>query len=237
MSNILRATKYQLAMFIPQSLSCLLILAINILISITVTNLFPGSGISAGSSDLIVLIWILILGLSFFIPSFKFILSNAVSRKSLFWANILSLAIVSVIWAGVLTIVLSLISKMNIKVIVLYNLFYKDNSTMGTMFWFIGIFFLLATLGWFITMVYYRSSKRMSYAISFSPFILSGLLTIINQSTNGKLIDAFINFFITAMGFSGNIPNPYIGSFSMLLLTVIICSFNYLLIRKAQIKD
>ena len=47
MSNILRATKYQLStMFLPQSLSCLIILAINILISITVTNLFPGSGFS-----------------------------------------------------------------------------------------------------------------------------------------------------------------------------------------------
>ena len=126
---------------------------------------------------------------------------------------------------------------MNIKIIVLYNLLYNDYSVMGTMIWFIGIFFLLATLGWFITMVYYLSSKRMSFAITILPFILSGLLTIINQSTNGKLFDSMIQFIITAMGFSGNIPNPYTGSFSMLLLAVIICPFNYLLIRKAQIKD
>jgi len=46
-----------------------------------------------------------------------------------------------------------------------------------------------------------------------------------------------INFIVTAMGFSGSIPNPYIGSFSMLVLTVILSAFNYLLIRKAQIKE
>jgi hypothetical protein len=38
------------------------------------------------------------------------------------------------------------------------------------------------------------------------------------------------------MGFSGSIPNPYVASFSMLICTVIICGFNYLLIRKAETK-
>jgi len=59
--------------------------------------LFPGSGVSAGSSDLVAIIWIFIIGLLSFISSFKFMLSNPVSRKSLFWANILSMAILSVV--------------------------------------------------------------------------------------------------------------------------------------------
>ncbi|MEK6264413.1 MAG: hypothetical protein N2B06_06545, partial [Clostridium sp.] len=80
------------------------------------------------------------------------------------------------------------------------------------------------------------SSKRMSYLISFAPFVLSGLLIIINQSTNGKLFESIIKFIVAAMGFSGSIPNPYIASFSMLLCVAIICGFNYLLIRKAELK-
>lgn len=237
MSNIFRATKYQLMIFKPQSLLCLSIIAANILIAVTVTYLFPASGISAGSSDLIAFISLFILGLLSFKPSFRFMLANAVSRKSLFWANILSMAILSVVLAVTITLVLSLISRMNIKVFVLFTLFYKSTSTTATVVWFIGIFFLLAVLGWFINMVYYRSSKPMAYAISFVPFILFGLLTILNQTSHGKLFESILNFMVRVMGFSGSVPNPYIGSFSMLLLTVIICAFNYLLIRKAQIKE
>jgi len=236
MNSIIRATKYQLTMFIPQSLLCISIIVLNILISITVSYLFPGSGISAGSSDSVAIIWIFIIGLISFTPSFKFMLSNSVSRKSLFWANIISMSILSVALATVVTILLWLVSRMNIKIIVLYTLIYKNNSVIGIFIWLIGVFFLLIILGWFINMVYYRSSKGMAYVISFSPFILSGLIIIINLTTNGKLFDYIIKFIVTAMGFSGSIPNPYVGALSMLIFAAIICIFNYLLIRKAEIK-
>jgi len=152
----------------------------NILISVTVTYLLPGSGVSAGSSDSIAIIWIFMLRLLSFAPSFKFMLSNSVSRKSFFWANILSMGIISVVWAMATTLILTFINKMNINIIVLF--------------------------------------------------------TVINQSNNGKLFDFIIKFIVAAMEISGNIPNPYIASFSMLLLAVIICNFNYLLIRRAHIK-
>ena len=236
MSNIFRATKYQLMTFKSQSLMCLSIIALNILISITVTYLFPGSGIYAGSSDFIAFIFIFILGIKIFITSFKFMLANAVSRKSLFWANILSMAIVSIAWAVILTLILSIIIRMNVKIFVIYTLIYNNYSLISTIVWFSTIFCLLIVIGWFISMAYYRSSKRMSYLISFAPFVLSGLLIIINQSTNGKLFESIIKFIVVAMGFSGSVPNPYIASFSMLTCIVITCFFNYLLIRKAEIK-
>ncbi|HBP64017.1 MAG TPA: hypothetical protein DD730_07050 [Desulfosporosinus sp.] len=237
MSNIFRATKYQLMMFKPQALLCLAIIAANILISVTVTYLFPGSGVSAGSSDLIAFIWIFILGLLSFKPSFKFMLANAVSRKSLFWANIFSMAILSVALAVVVTLVLTFINRMHIDIIVLYTQLYGDNGPTSSVVWFISVFYLLIVIGWFINMVYYRSSRRMAYAISFAPFVISGLFIAINQTTHGKLFESIIRIIVTAMGFSGNIPNPYFGSFSMLLLTVIICAINYRLIRKMQIKE
>ncbi|MBK5240689.1 hypothetical protein [Clostridium sp.] len=236
MSNIFRATKYQLMTFKTASFICLSVIAFNILISITVTYLFPGSGVLAGSSDLVAFIFIFIIGIVAFMASFKFMLANAVSRKSLFWANILSMAIASIAWAVIITLILSIISRMNIKIFVLYTIFYNNYSVMASVVWFITVFYLLIVSGWFISMAYYRSSKRMSFLISFAPFVLSGLLTIINQSTNGKLFESIIKFIVAAMGFSGSIPNPYIASFSMLLCTVIICGFNYLLIRKAEIK-
>lgn len=236
MSNIFRATKYQLMTFKFPSLMCLSIIALNILISITVTYLFPGAGISAGSSDAVAFIWIFVLGIVTFTASFKFMLANAVSRKSLFWANIFSMAIASIAWAVIITLILSIISRMNIKIIVIYTLFYNNYSVLATIVWFATIFYLLVVIGWFISMAYYRSSKGMAYLISFAPFVLSGLLIIINQSTNGKLFESIIKFIVAAMGFSGSIPNPYIASFSMLLCTAIICGFNYLLIRKAETK-
>ncbi|MEK6264793.1 MAG: hypothetical protein N2B06_08520, partial [Clostridium sp.] len=192
MSNIFRATKYQLMTFKSQSLMCLSIIALNILISITVTYLFPGSGVYAGSSDLIAFIFIFILGIKIFTTNFKFMLANGVSRKSLFWANVLSMAIVSIAWAVIFMLILTIISIMNIKIIVLYRLLYNNYSIMATIVWFVTIFYLLVVIGWFISMAYYRSSKRMSYLISFAPFVLSGLLIIINQSTNGKLFESII---------------------------------------------
>jgi len=237
MSNILRATKYQLMTFKPQSYLCLSIILLNIFISVTVTYLFTGSGVSAGSTDSIAIIWIFITGLLSFKRSFKFMLANAISRKTQFWANILSMAILSVTWAVTVALILSFISRMNIQVIVLYTLFYGQNMAMSAVIWFSAAFYLLIILGWLINMVYYRSSLRMAYAISFAPFVISGLLTMINQTTQGKLFDFMLKFIVTAMGFSGSVPNPYIASFSMLLLTVILCAFNYRLIRKAQIKE
>ncbi|HEY5562299.1 MAG TPA: hypothetical protein VIK72_11200, partial [Clostridiaceae bacterium] len=112
---------------------------------------------------------------------------------------------------------------------VMYIQLYKDNTAIGAAIWFFVALFLLLVLGWFISMLYYRSSKQMAFVISLAPFVMSGLLTIINQATKGALFDSMINFVVTAMGFSGNIPNPYIGSISMLLISVIICVFNYLL--------
>ncbi|MFA6808358.1 MAG: hypothetical protein WCR27_05135 [Eubacteriales bacterium] len=237
MGTIVKATSYQLTLFRSQSWICLAIIVLNILISVTVSYLFPSSGISAGSSDMIAVIWIFILGLLSFAPSFKFMLANAVSRKSLFWANIFSMVILSVAWAVAMTLVISFINRMNLKMIVVYPLIYKGSSTMGTVVWFSGMFFLLIVLGWFITMAYYRSNKLMIFVISLAPFVIAGLFTIINQMTGGKLFDFMINFIVTAMGFSGSIPNPYIGSFSMLVITVILCVLNYLLIRKTQIKE
>jgi len=237
MRNIVRATKYLLMMFKTPSLVCLSVIGLNILISVTFTYLFPGAGVTVGSTDLIAFISIFILGLLSFKIHFKFLLANAVSRKNIFGAYILSMAILSTAWAVTLTLVLSLISWMHIEIIVLYPLFYGDTSVLGTVVWFAGVFFLLIVIGWFINMVYYRSSKRMAYAISSAPFILSGLLTIINQSTNGKLFASILKFTVAAMGFSGKNPNPFIGSLSLLLLTMIICAFNFLLIRRAQIKE
>lgn len=236
MSNIFRATKFQLKMFKPLSLMCLSIIALNVIISVVVNYFLPGSGVSAGSTDSVALIWIFILGILFFIPSFKFMISNAVSRGSLFWANILSMGIISVVWAVTFTMILSLISKMHINMIVIYTLIYKDSSIIGTVVWFIAAFFMLIVIGWFVNMVYYRSDKRMAFVISFAPFVLSGILTIISHISHGKLFEVIIKFIVEAMGLSGSVSNPYIASLSMVFFAAIICVFNYLLIIKAQIK-
>jgi hypothetical protein len=236
MNNILKSTKYQLIMQKSQSLLCFSIIVLNIIISVTVTWLFPSTNASAGSSDLIVFIWIFIIGLTFFISSFKFMLANGVSRRSLFWANVLSMSILAVTWAVVVAMVLTFTSRLHIKIIVLFTMLYKDYSVLATIVWFCSAFFLLIILGWFINMIYYRSSKGMIYVISLAPFVLMGLLIILNQTVNEKLFSGILRFIVTAMGFSGATPNPYIGSFSMILFAVIICSFNYLLIRKAEIK-
>lgn len=240
MENIFKVTKYQLMFFKIQTAICFSVIAFNILISVVVGYLIDaqnaGSRSSAGSTDIIALTWIFILGLCCFKPSFKFLLANGVSRKRFFWGNIYCLAIVAGLWAVILTL-LCVLARMFTRITVLYELLYENLNPIHAVVWTFAALFLLAVLGWCINMLYYRSTKRLKYAVTLAPFVLYGLLTVINQATGGILLRSISQFLIAAMGFSAGARSSYIGALTMLLFAAVICSLNFLLLRKAQLKD
>lgn len=238
MSNIFKATRYQLSTFKLTSIICLAAIIFNIMISVIITYLFKDSNLYAGISDMIAYITMFNLGIVFFKPSFKFLLANGISRKSLLKANILSITILSVVWGIIVALILWLIKILDIKIIMMYPLFYTKGNLFGDFVWLTSAFFLLITLGWFINMLYYRSSKPMRLAISFTPFILLSALSFVNKLINGQLFSSIGTFFSKAMGFTGNgYPNPYFASLNMLLFAVMLGGFNYLLIRRAEIRE
>ena len=240
MRHISKVVKFQLLNFKKQTLTCFSIIVLNIMISLVVSHFMQseidGSNVSVGSIDIVAFIWIFILGIGFFKPSFKYMLSNGISRKKFFLASIQCFLIVAAGWSIAITL-LTIISRRYTNIFMLYELLYKNLSALSLIAWMFAAFFLLSIFGWFINLIYYRSGSRVKLLISFFMFALAPLLLFFNIISSGIIFNAMAQFFIVTMGFSTNFPNPYIGTLSMLIFAMIICGFNFLLIRKAQVKE
>ena len=88
-----------------------------------------------------------------------------------------------------------------------------------------------------IRLVYYVSNRSTKLIVSIVPFVLVSLLLLVNTLVDGAIGRAVINFLKVVMGFSSNVPNPYIGAASMAAAVVILSGPIFLLLRRAQIKD
>jgi hypothetical protein len=240
MGNILKITKFHLlTLFKGQSITFVATLLLNVLISVVVTNLVkagkPDANATAGSLDPVALVWMFALGIVFFAQSFKFMLSHGVSRRRFFFAAGFSLASMAAIWAIVVTVFV-VVSRMFTRIWVVFDLLYRDRDAMSMVTWEFAALFLFAVLGWFIYLVYYVSGLKTKYVITAAPFVLAPLLVLFNIMADGRIFHAIGQFFTTIMGFSSSIPNPYIGTLSLLLMAVIFGGAIFLLIRRAQVK-
>jgi hypothetical protein len=239
MSNILKITKFHLlTLFKGQSYIFIATILLNILISVVVTHLVAPNNTNAigGSTDPVALIWIFVLGIIFFSQGFKFMLSHGVSRKRVFIASSISLAVMAVIWSLLVTLFVT-ISRMFTNIIAIYELLYRNRAPVSMATWEFAALLLFAVLGWFIYLIYYISGRKTKYLITAAPFVLVPLLMLFNIMAEGKIFYAIGRFFINIMGFASSTPNPYIGALSMLVTAVIFCGAIFLLIRRAQIKD
>lgn len=244
MYNIYKVSKYLLDIFKMQFIICFSCIGFNILLAFAVTYLLSsagrGSAITVGSIDIIAFIWMLILGLIFFKPSFKFMLSYGISRKRFFKGTMLCLIIISLLGAAAVMLI-SVASRNYVNINVLYEILYKNLHPLGFVVWSFTLLLLMGVLGLFINLLYYRSSRQMKYIISLSPLVLSASLTIFDILSNGGMLRSLFHFLVLAMGFPGGVsestPNPYIGALTMLTLSAVISGFIFLLIRRAPIKD
>ena len=85
-------------------------------------------------------------------------------------------------------------------------------------------------------MLYYQSNSLMKVVISILPVFLIIFVSAISTSLDGKVYREIGDFLLLIFGFK-NGDNSYIGALSMVVFTGIISAVNYLLVRKAPIKD
>jgi hypothetical protein len=236
MSSVLKITRMNfMELFNVQILNCAGILLLHLLISMAVLALVDTEG-PAGTGDLIALIMLPILSIVFFIPSFKYALSQGISRKTFFSAG--SLTIVSA--AAAFAILVTLFYLINLRIAnvwMIYEMLYNNQSIPGLVAWEFASLLFLGMLGWCIRMVYYRSSRSTKYIVSIAPFVLAAFLILFNALTGSGMFRMIWEFLETIMGLSGSSPNPYIGTLSMLAAAVILGGFTFLLLRRAQIND
>jgi len=236
MSRILKIARFHLSnLFYTQTFIFAGVIVLNILISLAVTNSVENST-TAGSIDPIGMVWIFILGITFFSDSFKYLISNGVSRRRFFYSSVLSLAALAALWS-VLIVFFVGISRLFTDLWVVFELLYRGQGVWSMLLWEFAILFMLAVLGWFFCLIYYVSSRRTRSLITVAPFILGPLLVLSNIMTEGRVFDALGRFIITSMGFGSSTPNPFIAILSLLIAAAVLCGANFLLVRRAQIRD
>ncbi len=236
MSSITKITKmYFSTLFNLQLLICVGVLLLHLLISWAVIHLVHAPG-PAGVNDIIVIFWIFIMALTIFTPSFKYVLSQGVTRKEFFWAMSLNTVLLAGAFA-LLSIVFYAISLKAANVWMVYEMIYRDQSVLNALVWEFSLLVFMGMLGWFMRLIYYVSDRNAKLIITIVPFVLASLLIFFNILADGGIGRAILDFLKAVMGLSSATPNPYIAVASLLSGSVILSAPVYLMLRRAQVKD
>ncbi|MGI6113862.1 MAG: hypothetical protein ACOYEJ_07040 [Mahellales bacterium] len=238
MNNILKVIKYQLRDFrISLIVFYGIVLAIIVIGGVSYSNLSNDTNVSVSFSGfgMAAVIFIFVAGLNCFRDSFKFIQANNVSRKSFFMGNGITIISVAALMAIVEAILDSTL-KHFFPYQGLFQQLYKSNSMVADFLWSFGLYAFAVSLGWFITMVYYRSSKLIKTIVSLIPAFIIILLVVINNLTAGALGRGMVNLLAAALGF-GNDFNAYMAVLSFWAATAVLLGLSFLLIRRMPVKD
>ncbi len=236
MSIILKTVKFHFSnIYKWQFVSASGVLLLNLLISLTIVKLMQEEG-QSGNLDMIVMVWMLILGLVIFAVSFRYLLSFGITRRKVFWAMCTSIASLAAAFT-LLTTIFYAVSTRVTNIVMFYELLYKNQDILMSSIWEFAALLLLGMLGWCIRMAYYVSGLKTKVFVSLLPFIAAPLLVFLNILVDGAVARGFGKFMAAAMGFAGNSPNPLIGAASMAAAAVLLGIPVFLMLQRAQVKD
>lgn len=234
MNNIYKITKFQLKDFRKSVMIYYgVIFSIILLMFITTRNSenLGQSNMSGGT-----FIFMFILGLNCFKTAFKLMQANNITRKSFYIGNIIALLSTSVM-VSFMDSVLNRVLKQIVPYAGNFEQIFGSQSFFGDFTWTFSLLSFAMTLGWMITMIYYRSNSIAKILVSISPVFLIVTFAYIDRINSGALSSWMFDSFMKTMGLYGGNSNFYVGTFSFLIATLIILVPNILLMNKAPIKD
>ena len=204
------------------------------------------------SLEIATMVFLFVIGLNSFREVFRMFVQNGISRKTMFFSQVIFTFILSVgmafidKWAVFLG---SLSKKVNVNFTctgffeLLYGQRYAGYTNRIPMHLEGFIFNIcnyaaLMMLGYFITILYYRMNKGQKVTVSvgvpvFLIVVLPILDSILFQRAVGKMISSIWR---VAFGFS-NGYNPYFGMVTGLFATAVFGGLSWLMIRKTSVKD
>lgn len=194
-----------------------------------------GDNVTFGGVGFSSLIFIFILGMTFFKTEFHFLLSNNITRKNFFRASLISSAAAAFMMAFIgAAFNQAAIALMPGSFFDWVEGIYKTNSMFADLTWSFSLYILTLITGWLISMIYYKLSKTMRIIVSFIPFGLIVLISAADSSSGG----AFINIMGRAMKFMFglNTLNPYAAALNMIILAALLSGIIYLLLRRQELK-
>ena len=231
MNRILPFAKYQLS----DNRSGVLIFY-SILIAIAVMMAAIPSWDSRGQTNLSgsSIVFVFVIGLNCFRSSFLFAQANNITRRTFYFATILALVGLAVILSLADFIMDSVMSRYPFYAGLFEQMYAAPAVT--KILWTIVLLTFSASLGWMITMLYYRANALVKVLISVSPIALMLLVNYIHLLTGGRFGYWLLDFFARALGFSWETSNPYPAIGSLFLASLLIWGINFLLIKKAPVR-
>ena len=204
-----------------QTISVTGVMALNVFLSVVIPLLTSASGATIGTSDIIALAWALSIGIALGPYGFRFLLYHGVSRRTQFIAGSLTMAVVATMWAAIVTLVVST-NLWFARTSVFFQWLYHRQDVWSTLTWEFAALLLFGFVGWFIYLVHHVTDRKGKLWIAAAPFVLGPILVLLNALTNGALSADVSHALKVAMGFGSGIPNPYVGSLSMLVLAILV---------------
>lgn len=225
------------------------IVIITVVLLLSALSISVGSNSSISGLEIASVIFIFVAGLNSFKDTFHFSLVNGVSRKKQFIGHLVSLLPIAFIMATMDTL-LRLIAPFFISYtplhMSLYARGYSDMTggvatTLVQLFdgfiWMVFLYMMVAMIGYFITIVYYRSNKLLKLIVSITPpiFLTFGL-PVINRMTDGRAVQWLGRAIVKSMGLYNGV-NPYIAIVTFICWFAVFSLGSYLLMKKAIIKQ
>lgn len=230
MNRVFSFTRYQLRDYRNAVLTFYVILITLALIMLASSGKSSGqSSISGGS-----IVFVFVLGLNCFKTSFLFSQANNLSRKTFYLATLLSLVGLAIIMGFGDFIFEALMGRMP-SYRGIFEQIYGESSR-AKILWSVVSLTFAGSLGWMITMLYYRSTTLWKVIISVSPVVVLSVFTYLNSLLGGRLGISLGSFLVTAMGFAGETPNPYPAILSFTLGSIMLWLVNYVLMYKVPVK-
>jgi hypothetical protein len=236
MSTLTKAIRFHfINLFNMQIVIAVAVLLFHLLLSITIIRLVATAS-TAGSNDVVVMVWIFVLGLVVFTPSFKYLLSQGMSRRRFFTSMSASIALLAAVFALLSTVFYAINLKVA-RVMMIYEFIYPSHNIFSILVWEFAALLFLGMLGWLIRLIYYQSDRNTKLIVTFAPFVAVSLLIFFNILFDGAMGHGIWDFLKVVMGFTFSIPNSFMGAANMTAVAAILGMPIWLLLRRAQIKD
>ena len=246
--------KYQTKLFIGPVLTYFLIIIALYIIG-WIPSLFTENGeqiFRFSGFDVSGFVFIFVMGLNSFKPSFRFLIGNSISRKTQFWSTAASFVILAA-FMGVITTLFSaffpILSSYSAIFYTLYSLAYPG-LTLQTLYtsipflltcflWTFTVFLAAIAGGYFLTTLAYRMNKALKLLFFIGvPALFLIVIPIVDTYITGMTIFSFLGKCIVGgLGLLTPLPNPFIGCASFVGITAFCLLLAYLCMRRAVLKE
>lgn len=214
-----------------------------LMISAALNSAFSSDTITVGGLDGASLIFIFVVGL-IFAESFKMLLQNGCSRKTIFLSFIFSTFSMAAFMAlvdSMTGLLMNIVTNYESGFFQIYGARYLSMQAAQPFFegllWYVTAYTMMAMIGFFITNLYYRMGKLLKILVSVGvPVFFVIILPMLNNLTGGAISVGIKNFFDFAWGFSHGF-SPYFSMVSTTIFSAILGGLAYLLIRRAVPKQ